>query len=76
MSYYFGMVELIILSLQVNYLPFRAEMILEERSGLTENVIGYILFLKFSKYYIMWQFYLIWKVAWGTFFFQTGDVDY
>lgn len=76
MSYYVGMVELIILSLLVNYLPFRAEMILEEHSGLTENVIGYILFLKFSRYYIMWQFYLIWNVAWETFFFQIGDVNY
>lgn len=74
MSYYFGVVE-IILSLLVNYLSFRGEWDLEQ-SDLTEAVIGYLSFVEFSKYCTMWQFYLIWKVTWETFFFQIGDVNY
>lgn len=75
MSYYLGVVEIIILCLLVNYLSFREEMRLEEQSDLTEAVIGYLSFVEFSKYCTMWQFYLIWKVSWETFFFQI-DVNY
>lgn len=75
MSYYLGVVEIIILSLLVSYLSFREEMKVEEQSDLTEAVIGYLSSVEFSKYCTMWQFYLIWKVAWETFFFQI-DVNY
>lgn len=50
-------------------------MVLEEHSGLIKKVIRYLLYLEFSKYYIMWRFYLIWNVAWEPVFFQIGDVN-
>ena len=53
MSYYLGVVEIIILCLLVNYLSFREEMRLEEQSDLTEVVIGYISSVEFSKYCTM-----------------------
>ena len=53
MSYYLGVVEIIILYLLVSYLSFREEMKVEEQSDLTEAVIGYLSSVEFSKYCTM-----------------------